>query len=458
MKTYNRLLFLSLVFFTLCGLGVHAASANTDFTQVAKKSIPAVVSVKVDLDYPQQEMEDPFEMFKQDDFWGRFFQQQPRSQQPRKRQGQGSGFIVTKDGYILTNNHIVNGASRILVTLANGKEYAAKVIGQDPSTDIAVIKIDTDNLPYLPLGNSDNLQVGEWVTAIGNPMGLQATLTVGVVSATGRSNLGLTQFENFIQTDAAINFGNSGGPLLNMNGEVIGINTAIAAHNAGYTGIGFAIPSTMANQVMEQLINEGSVTRSYVGILLQEVDNDIAEAFNLEKIHGALVADVIAGSPADKANLKPGDVILQLNGDEVKSVGAFRNMIAIMKPGSPVQLLIKRDGKTFTTRIELAPHPENGVAVNGNTSKIGIFVEPLTAEMAKSIGKEHGVVVSRVEQRSVAAWAGVKKGAVILSVNGEKVGTPEEFYQKINQTPKGKATVIHITQDGTTRFLSLKDN
>lgn len=447
---------LSIFAFVIAFQSAFCAEKPGDFTQVAKKAIPAVVSVKTETDhgrpqmYPNQEMEsnDPYEMFQQDDFFGRIFRLPARPKQPQRQIGQGSGFIISNDGYILTNNHIVKDSDRILVTLANGKEYVASVVGQDPSSDLAVIKIEEKNLPSLTLGNSDTLEVGQWVTAIGNPMGLQATLTVGVISATGRSNLGLTQFENFIQTDAAINLGNSGGPLLNLNGEVVGINTAIAAHTAGFQGIGFAIPSTMASQIMEQLISDGSVTRSYLGILLQEIDNNIAEAFNLEQVQGALVADIVKDSPAEASDIKPGDIILKMNGKVVKNIGAFRNMVALMKPGTKVNLAIKRNGKMVDATLTVAPHPENITLSGASTSRFGIHVEG---------NGDEGVTVSKVDPGSIASWAGIRKGSIILSVNSDAVKSPGDFQKALQNAPQGKPVVFRIKQDGMTRFISLRE-
>ncbi|GAB4234873.1 MAG: DegQ family serine endoprotease [Chlamydiales bacterium] len=441
------------------------AEGTTDFTQVAKKAIPSVVSVRVESELPSrrfmdQERNDPFHFFREDDFWGHFFRI-PQQQMPQKQIGQGSGFIISEDGYILTNNHIVREGSKIQVTLANGREYPAAVIGQDPSSDLAVIKIDAKSLPFLELGNSDDLEVGEWVVAIGNPMGLQATLTAGVVSATGRNNLGLTRFENFIQTDAAINLGNSGGPLMNLEGEVVGINTAIAAPSAGYTGIGFSIPSNMAKTITEQLIASGAVTRSYLGILLQEINNDLAEAFNLDSVQGALVADILPDSPAERSDLQPGDIILKINGDVVKNIGMFRNMVSMLKPGTKVNLAVQRGDQIYNFTIEVAPHPDNMTdeEVRADKDALGIKVEPLSEEAAKRMDfhEDHGVLVSRVEPGSLAGWAGIKKGAILISVNKVPVSSPEEYMRAIKNIKKGQPVILHLKQDGITRFVSLKE-
>jgi len=449
-----------LFFILICSLPFpcQAAGKNlVDFTTVAEKAIPAVVSIKVQINKPSFGLQDDSEDLMQDDFFRKFFRL-PQQNPSRAQVGQGSGFIVSPDGTILTNNHLVKDAEKISVTLNNGKEYVAKVIGKDPNSDLAVIKIDASNLPILKLGNSDAIKVGQWVAAIGNPAGLQATLTVGVVSAKDRSDLGITPFGNFIQTDAAINLGNSGGPLLDDQGNVIGINIAIASHTAGYEGIGFAIPSSTAQQVMEQLLADGSVTRSYLGIILQKVDSDLADAFKLKDMNGALVADVIKDSPASKSKIQPGDIILKLNDTAVTNVGTFRNMVSMMKPGTKLNLTILRDNKEIQTSVETATLPEQLGYTEGKIQKLGIQVDALTQDAAQRLGyiDEVGVVISKVENGSLASMAGLKKGALIVSVNNQSVKTPEEFYNAVKGVEEGSAVVLRVKQEGTTRFISLK--
>ena len=309
------------------------------FTEIAKKATPSVVFIKAQYNNSQEsasseDSDDPFDFFS-DEFFKRFFgqpnQRGPKSQPPTPQISGGSGFIVSEDGYILTNNHVIKEANQITVVMNNEKEYEAKLIGADPRTDLAIVKIDAKDLPYLTFGNSNQLNIGEWVIAIGNPFALQSSVTVGVVSAKGRQNLRITDLEDFIQTDAAINPGNSGGPLLNIRGEVIGVNTAIISRSGGYMGIGFAIPSNMAKNVVEQIINNGSVNRGYLGVYLQEVDKEMAETFSLEKSEGALISDITKDSPAEKAGLKQGDIILEYNGKRVKNMSSFRNDIALGK-------------------------------------------------------------------------------------------------------------------------------
>ncbi len=455
-------LFFALVFIT------PLAAQPADFTSVAKKAIPAVVSVKVEMkrpETPQNLFRSPFGNQENDpfgeEFWGRFFNipRNQRHQEPTPSFGQGSGFIVTEDGYILTNNHIVEKADKVLVKLKSGKEYTARVIGTDPNTDVAVIKIDAKNLPHLPLGDSSKLEVGQWVAAIGNPLGLQATLTVGVVGAIDRNNLGLTQVEDFIQTDAAINRGNSGGPLLNMDGEAVGINTAIATHTGGYMGIGFAIPINLAAQVMEQLIQTGSFTRGYLGVVMQQMDPDLADAFGLEESKGALISEVAKDSPAEKAGLKRGDIILKFNDRPVDNISVVRNAVAMMKPDDEIHLEVKRGNEILHLKVRVGTHPLSSQATStASAERLGLKVTELTPEIAQNFNyiDEKGVVVSDVEAGSVAQMAGIKKGSLILSVNQQEVTTPQSFYSAVEQTPTGKPVLLLIKQGPITQYLSLK--
>lgn len=449
----------------------HLQQQSNDFRQVAKTAIPAVVSIKVKgkgkqnlfFGFGDQDDEDSQDSNTYgDDFLQRFFGM-PRQRQPEQQLvlGQASGFIVSPDGYILTNSHVVKDMSEITVVLNSDKEYKAKVIGQDPNTDIALLKIDAKDLPYLKLGNSDELDVGQWVVAIGNPLGLQASLTAGVVSAKGRNNLDLSRIEDYIQTDAAINRGNSGGPLLNLDSQVIGMNTAIVTNmaNGGYMGIGFAIPSNLLQTVLDDLKNDGSFKRGFLGVTLQPVDEDLAKAFGLDKAEGALVAEVAKESPADKAGIKQGDIIIKYNNQPVLNIGALRNAISIMKPGSPVLLSLLRNGQSMDIRVEVGLFPTSQpIAAAVKDLKLGLEVENLTAESAGKIGfsGEKGVVISKVDPAGPAAWAGLKKGALILEVNKKKVANVDEFHSVLQQTENDKPVLLLIKQGDTTRFVSFK--
>lgn len=449
-------------------------SSIVDFRPVAKEGIPAVVSIRVNGTPSAGLTIDPFlnderyEMFG-DLFWDRFFGFPfPKSKMPQARQpqilGQASGFIISPDGYILTNSHVVKGASEIIITLVNGKEHIAKIVGQDPNTDVALLKIDEKDLPYLTLGNSDHLDVGEWVVAIGNPLGLQASVTSGIVSAVGRNNLDLARIEDFIQTDAPINQGNSGGPLLDLTGQVVGINTAIVTNKGGggYIGIGFAIPSNIVQNILDQLKTKGSVTRGYLGVSLQKVDPDIASALGLEKPEGSLVAEVVKNSPGEKAGLKQGDVIMSYNNTPVKDNASLRNTVALGTPGQEVSLGVLREGKPITIPVQLGELPQDTVAASSKSvePEIGVVINKLGLSVAKlpagtSEGSE-GVLVTQVDPNSPAAWVGLRKGAVIVAVNQKKVSSPEEFNQAVAETEPSKPLLMLVKQGETVRYISIK--
>jgi serine protease Do len=432
-----------------------------DFESVAEKAIPAVVSIQVKAQPTQTKSLFDYDPSPEEEFFGRFFGIPRRDTQPKDIQvSQASGFLISPDGYILTNNHVVNEGVTITVKLNDGREFSGKVIGTDDSTDIALIKIEGSDLPYLKLGNSDALKIGQWVVAIGNPLGLQASLTVGVVSAKGRSNLDIARIEDFIQTDAAINRGNSGGPLLNLNAEVVGMNTAIATNLAsgGYMGIGFAIPSNMASHVMEQLKNDGSVSRGYLGVMLQPIDSELAKAFDLPKVAGALVAEILKDSPAEKAGLKQGDIILSYNGTVVENVGGLRNFIALQSPGTNIKLSIIRDKKPLEIEFAVAEMQKPGATKgNLNSDALGLEVQTLTKELAANLRRpdDEGVLVIQVKPGTPAAMVGLKKGALIVSVNNKKVITSEAFLKEVSETPKGKPVVFLVKQGETMRFISI---
>lgn len=437
---------------------LQAKEVAGDFSDVAAEAIPAVVSIKVKI--PQKTFgpwgnDQDFDLFQQ------FFRQ--RNAAPVI--GQGSGFIISSDGYLLSNTHVVQGASEITVTTNDGREFPAKVIGTDPSTDVAVLKIESNNLPYLKLGNSDDLRVGQWVIAIGNPLGLQATLTVGVVSAKGRNNLDLTSVEDFIQTDASINHGNSGGPLLNIDGQVIGMNTAIftAMANGGSMGIGMAIPSNIAKLIMDEIIHDGHVSRGYLGVTLQPVDSNLAKAFGLDRVEGALVADVQQNSPADKIGLKAGDIIMKFNQKPVSSGAALRTAISLLKPGTKATLTVLREGKTEDYTVELGNFPQAkpvaaATPTPPQTNTYGFSVDALTPEIARQLGNQslEGVVITHVDPNSLGALAGLKQGAIIVAINKKPITSVEQFNQELKNTPQDKPVLFLIRQGEFTKFVSIK--
>ncbi len=435
-----------------------------DFTSVAQKAIPAVVSIQVKTKSLQNEENNPSFDFFNDDFLQRFFGSALTPQTPEMEMGQASGFIVSSDGYIITNSHVVKNATEIEVTLNDKRHFTAKVIGQDPSTDVAILKIDAKDLPYLKLGNSDDIKIGQWAIAIGTPLGLEASLTVGVISAKGRNNLDIARIEDFIQTDAAINRGNSGGPLLNLKSEVVGMNTAIVSNNgSGYMGIGFAIPSDIIKNDLNQILENGSISRGFIGVVLQQVDADMAQAMGLDKAEGALVSDVNKDSPADKAGIKQGDVILMYDGHSISSIGALRNAIALMIPGSKVKLTILRKGKsTSDVAVEVGNYPQQNEqqapAKSQKENKLGIEVQELTPELARSLGygEQKGVVISKILPNSPAAWAGLKKGILILSVNQQVTSTVDQFYKMLDANEASKPLLLLVKQGEFTRFISIR--
>ncbi len=448
------------------------------FADVAAQATPAVVFIKVEKQVPvggmQYYFNNPFDLFG-DEFLQRYFGQPynrnnaPRRfrppQQMYKQTGQGSGFLISKNGYILTNTHVVGDVDKITVRLADGREFKAKRIGADSKTEVALIKIEADNLPFLTPGDPNKLMTGEWVVAIGNPFGLKETLTVGVVSAKGRSNIGITDYEDFIQTDAAINPGNSGGPLLNIDGEVVGINTAIFSQSGGYMGIGFAVPIDMAMTIKDQLIANGKVTRGYIGVILNpgEVNEDLAKSFGRKESGGVLIAEVQKDGPADKAGIKSGDIIIELNGKKVDGNTTFRKEVAQILPNTKADLVISRDGKTrkVTVTVGAFPDEEGGEDAGNGTSdpteKIGLQVQDLTDDLARRFGYEtgHGVIISEVEPGSDAEEAGLKPGMLILEVNRVEVNSVKQFGEAVRKS-KGGNILLRVKTDRGTIFLQLR--
>lgn len=437
------------------------------FTQVAKKAIPAVAFIKVECSDSTTYTRpgDDFEDFFSDDFFQRFFGQPgspKRSPKGRVKTGEGSGFLVTSDGYIVTNYHVVKDATKITVDLndPNKKDLEAQLVGGDPQTDIAILKIQGENLPYLTLGDSNQIEICEWVIAVGSPFGLEASVTVGVVSQKSRNNLKIADLEDFIQTDAAINPGNSGGPLLDLDGNVIGMNTAIVSRSGGYMGIGFAIPSVIIKSVSDQIIHQGEVSRGYLGVELQAVDQDMAEAFKLERPQGILVTQVLKDSAADKAGLKQGDIILELNKLPIKSLETFRNDISLMPPNTEINLKISRSGKVMNIPVKIGSREKIAPAMSSTAQKLGLQVETLTPDLATQNGyknDEQGVIIRQVQAGSLAQRLGLKKGMVIVTVNHQKVSSVEEFNTAIEKGD-GKQILLLVNTKAGMRFFSVRMN
>ncbi len=438
------------------------------FTELADKAKPATVSIKCIITPGQQDYANPFDMFG-DDFLKRFFGQQygqQFQQQPQQQTAGGSGFIITADGYIVTNNHVIKDATQITVTLNDGREFEAAVKGADSRTDLAVLKIEETNLPYLNFGDSDALRAGEWVVAIGNPFGLEGTITKGIVSAKGRQDLGIAQYEEFIQTDAAINPGNSGGPLLNVRGEVIGVNTAIYTRSGGYMGIGLAIPSKMVQPVIDQIVEKGSVKRAYLGIVLQPIDKELCDALGLDKPEGILISDIVKGSPAAEAGLQQGDIIVQYNDKTIKNVNKFRNDVAMMCPGAKVTLKILRNMNPQTVMVVLGAQNDGEVISAELTQKLGIDLENLTPETASKLNYASdvsGVLISKVKPNSPAAMAGLRPGFLITGValdwnNPKVIKSIAEFDATLEQVGERKHIILIIRHQNFQRYYTIKLN
>jgi serine protease Do len=425
-----------------------------DFTRIAAQNGKAVVNVRVvgstrtsARGGPQMDPNDPFyEFFRR--FQG---PQSPRGGREAPVFGAGSGFIVSPDGVILTNAHVVQDADEVTVKLADRREFRAKVLGSDPKTDVAVLKIDAKNLPVVPLGNSRNLQVGEWVLAIGSPFGLESTVTAGVVSATGRSLPSDTNVP-FIQTDVAINPGNSGGPLFNTRGEVVGINSQIYSQTGGYMGMSFAIPMDVAVRIKDQIVATGKVQHAKLGVSIQEVNQGFADSFNLASPEGALIANVERGSAAERAGLKSGDVVRKLNGQPIIGSGDLPGMLAVSKPGDKVALDVWRDGKIVRLNATLAnasdksaPDEREQVAALDKGAKLGLALRPLDPNERRQSGIPSGLVIEDAGGPAIAA--GVMPGDVLLSVNGKPVSSVEQVRDMVSKSTKSVALLIQRGSD-----------
>jgi len=444
---------------------------NRAFVEIAEKVNPTVVTVftekvlKVRSGYSSPFFfNSPFSDFFED-FFGSPYQrpQQPREQEYRQ-QGLGSGVIVNADGYIITNNHVIADADTIQVRLINEKTYPAKVIGTDPKTDIAILKVDAKDLPALKMGDSDQLKVGEWVLAIGSPMSpnLAHTVTRGIVSAKGRSNVGLADYEDFIQTDAAINPGNSGGALINLNGELVGINTAIISKSGGFQGIGFAVPVNMARHVMESLIKHGAVIRGWLGVNIQNINETMAQAMDLEVSEGALVADVTKDSPAEKAGLEAGDVIIKYNGKKVTNVTQLRNEVAATAPDTKVDIKFIRDGKTKTVTVKIGKLKADEIApeTDEKLEKLfGFTVAPFNKELASKYKLDkslEGVVIVSIISNSPAYRAGLREGDLLTAMNRKKIADMEEFNNLVQDLKKGDTIFFRVVRKNMSSYVAFK--
>ncbi len=441
--------------------GVEALkSQSRAFVQIADRVLPSVVSITT------SKVVRPAGngRFFGDDFMQRFFEDAPEE---FNQQGSGSGVIVSRDGYILTNNHVVANADELEVVFHDGRTASAELVGRDPESDLAVIRVDAENLSAATLGDSDLIEVGEWVLAAGNPFQLSSSITSGIVSAKGRSRMGLAQYENFIQTDAAINPGNSGGALVNLEGEVIGINTAIATRSGGYQGIGFAIPINEASTVMRDLIDHGKVTRGYLGVNIGELDDVMAEYYGLDRPRGALVSDVVEGEPADRAGIKQGDVISRINSKEVENVNDLMLRVAKMRPGTEVDVEIIRDGRTRNVTLKLTERPD---AFAGNESEdqpktsssfdaLGFEAEDVTRATREELELDRdveGALVTDVKALSPAGKANLRSGDIIIKVDSAWIDSESQLRRELEGKEDGKPVLFLVLRGGNELFLAMR--
>jgi serine protease Do len=447
------------------------SAAQSNFVPVVKAVMPAVVNISTtrvvhgrDIQQMSPFFNDPF--FRQ--FFGDQFPQGQPMPRDQRENSLGSGVIVDANGYIMTNNHVVDKADEIKVMLGDKREFIGKVVGTDPKTDIAVIRIKAKDLPTVPWGDSDKLEVGEYVLAMGNPFGLNQTVTMGIVSAVGRANVGIADYEDFIQTDAAINPGNSGGALVNTRGELMGINTAIFSRSGGYMGVGFAVPSNMVRKVMQSLIDKGKVVRGWLGVSIQELTPELAKNFGVADAKGALVGEVVKDSPASKAGFIAGDVIVAMDGKSIDSPTSLRNRVADLAVGKDVTIRVIRDQKPAELKVKIAEQPadmeqadagDSGGQAGGNTALAGVEVQAITPDIARQLGipgDSGGVVVSGVDAASPAAAAGVRRGDIIAEVNRAPVRKLGDYQRIVNKLGKKDNVLLLINRGGGKLFVLIK--
>ncbi|MBI4687782.1 MAG: DegQ family serine endoprotease [Nitrospirae bacterium] len=430
--------------------------------EIAGAVKPAVVNVSTSRTVKVNKGVDP--LF-EDPFFRRFFGDEfgpQKTPKERKTRGIGSGVIVSRDGYILTNNHVIKDADEINVLLPDKREFKGKVIGADPKTDLAVIKIEASNLPTIPWGDSNKLKVGEVVLTIGSPYGLSQTVTMGIVSAVGRANVGIADYEDFIQTDAAINPGNSGGAMVNVRGELVGINTAIFSVTGGYQGIGFAIPSSMAKTVMESLVKRGKVVRGWMGVSVQPITPELAKQFNLKEDFGALVGDITEGGPAEKGGLLRGDVILEYDGKKISEPYLLRNMVADTPPGKEVDIKIIRDGKTKSLKVTIGELPSEMQKTAGRefeNAMRGIAVEDLTPEIYRHLNipsRVKGIIIAGLKEGAPAEEK-LMEGDIIQEINRKKITNSKEYENIVSKIKPKEDVLLLIYRKGTSTHIVLSD-
>lgn len=441
-----------------------AASSLPDFTEIVEDSAPAVVKILVEYKAGQNRAES--ESFDHDalpDYLKRFFDPRGMPNSPRPRSSMGSGFVLTKDGYIVTNNHVVEGADAVVVRFSDRQEYDAVIVGLDELSDLALLKIEADDLPTLPLAQPDELKVGEWVLAIGSPFGLDFSVTAGIVSAMGRSLPTETNdnYVPFIQTDVAINPGNSGGPLFNLAGEVVGVNSQIYTRSGGSIGLSFAIPVSVVRDVVDQLRDGGQVKRGWLGVSIQNVDKNLAEGFGLDRPRGALVVDVVDESPAAEAGLQSGDVIMTFDGETIETSSQLPHVVGLVKPGSQVEVSVMRDGTLRTLKVEVGALPERSKPVPASAQSseenlLGLVVKNADQQTLEALGLSAAVVVEKVVPESPAAAQGILPGDAITMVGSSPIRSVADFDKAVAQLDPGQSIPLRLNRRGSPMFRGLR--
>lgn len=460
-RLLKRVSWISVTFMMLFST-LSSAANLPDFTELVEDSSPAVVNISTEQTAASSTAQLSPDARELNEFFRHFFGQQPfgqqQPQQPRQRQRSslGSGFIISHDGYVLTNNHVIDGADVIHVRLNDRREYEATLVGTDARTDLALLKIEANDLPIVKMADSDDLKVGQWVLAIGSPFGFDYTVTAGIVSALGR-NLPSDNYVPFIQSDVAINPGNSGGPLFNLDGEVVGINSQIYTRSGGFMGVSFAIPSNVAMSVVDQLKKDGKVSRAWLGVLIQDVNRDLAESFDLDRPHGALVSRVMPDSPAEKAGLEAGDIIMAFNGKTIEHSSELPYLVGQLGVDSDAKAQVFRDGKERTVKITLAKRPDevSQAQQQADENRLGMTVAPVPENLADRLGVDNGVMVQQV-MGGAAARNGLQQGDVITMLNGQTIEDVETFNRIAQTLPANRSVPMRVIRDGYPMFIPFK--
>jgi len=464
MSTKMRFYLFVVLLLALCGARVTTAAELPDFKEIVRAHSPAVVKIIVEQKASRADTRQPGPEEIPEEL-RRFFEDRGGPSPDQESMGMGSGFIISSDGYILTNNHVVESADTVLVRMSDRREFDAEVVGTDPRSDLALLRVEASDLPMLTLAANDNLEVGEWVLAIGSPFGLDYSVAAGIVSAKGRS-LPTERNENyvpFIQTDVAINPGNSGGPLFNLDGEVVGVNSQIFTRSGGSIGLSFAIPASVARNVVEQLKEKGRVTRGWLGVTIQDVDKNLAESFGLKRPGGALVAEVSKDGPAARAGLRSGDIILTFDGKPIPASADLPHLVGLVAPGTNVQLEIVRDKKSRNIKVEVGGlDADDSYSLASDKSKgnrggrLGMEVETLPAENLERFGINGGVVVRNVTPGSIAAQSGIRGDDVITLIDTTPIKSREAFEQAVDALKAGSSVPLRLIRQGSPLFIGLK--